>query len=82
MNFKVKINKIENENKVKAFANVTFDDCFVVTGIRIIDGEKGEFVSMPNRKNKSGEYNDICFPVTAEFRQELFDKILDEYKKS
>lgn len=82
MNYKIKINKLSGDNKLKAFANVTFDDCFAVTGIKIINGSKGDFVAMPNRENKNGEYEDICFPVTAEFRKELFDAILEEYKNA
>lgn len=60
-------------------ASVTLEDVFVVTGIRIMDGKKGLFVSMPSRKNKEGDYQDICFPVTADFREYLHEKVLQEY---
>lgn len=82
MKYKIKINKISGNNSLKAFANVTFDDCFVVTGIKVVTDKNGDFVAMPNRENKNGEYEDICFPVTAEFRKELFDAILEEYNKA
>ena len=32
--------KGENELKLKAYADVTFDECFVIHGLKIIDGQK------------------------------------------
>lgn len=71
-------------SKTVALATVTIDDCLVLTGLRIVKGKKGMFVSMPQRKlskpDKNGnEYADIFFPVTHEFREELKNAVLDEY---
>lgn len=73
-------------SKTVALATVTVDDCLVLTGLRIVKGKKGMFVSMPHRKlskpDKNGnEYADIFFPVTYDFREELNNAILDEYDK-
>lgn len=73
-------------SKTVALATVTIDDCLVLTGLRIVKGKKGMFVSMPQRKlskpDKNGnEYADIFFPVTHDFREELNNAILDEYDK-
>ena len=38
------------EDKLKAFCSVTFDNCFVVRDIRVIEGSKGLFIAMPSRK--------------------------------
>ena len=76
----VSIKKMEKDN-FKGFADVTFDDCFVVKGIRILDGKKGLFVAMPSEySEKDDEYYDRCFPITKEFREELTDAILDGYE--
>jgi len=76
----VKINKTLNgDGNLKGIASVNFDDCFAVTGIRIIDSQKGLFVSMPNRKVSDTEYKDICFPVNKEFREELNNAVLNAY---
>ena len=40
------------DKKLRAFATVTFDDCFVVRDIKIIEGNKGYFVAMPSRRVK------------------------------
>ena len=63
----------------KAMVTVEFDGCFVVSGLKIIEGQKGAFVSMPNRKLSDGTYKDTCFPITKEFREELIKAILDKY---
>jgi len=76
----VKINKTFNgEGNLRGIASVNFDDCFAVTGIRIIDSKKGLFVSMPNRKVGDSEYKDICFPVNKEYREELNAAVLNAY---
>lgn len=36
--------------RLKAFCSITFDDCFVVRDLKIIEGANGPFVAMPSRK--------------------------------
>lgn len=43
-----------SERRLKAYATLTFEDCFVVRNIKIIDGKSGLFVAMPSRKPKVG----------------------------
>ena len=76
----------DSNSKTVALATVTISDCLVLTGLKIVKGKKGMFVSMPQRKlskpDKNGnEYADIFFPVTHDFREELNNAILDEYDK-
>ena len=77
----VKITPSNKEGNLLAFANVTLGGCFAVTGIRVMDSEKGVFVAMPDRKNSKGEYHDVCFPTTSEMRQVLHTAVLGEYQK-
>ena len=77
----------DSTSKVVALATVTIADCLVLTGLRVVKGNKGMFVSMPQRKlskpDKNGnEYADIFFPVTHDFREELTNAVLDEYDKT
>lgn len=41
------------DKKLKAYATVTFDDCFVVRNIKVIESASGFFVAMPSRKAKT-----------------------------
>lgn len=40
----------ESDDRLRAFCSITFDDCFVVRDLKIIDGNNGPFVAMPSRK--------------------------------
>ena len=71
----------KEDSKVKAFASVTLDKAICITGIRIIDGSKGLFISFPQQKGSDEEYHDVVFPVTKEAREGFSKKILDAYKK-
>lgn len=76
----VRIHKLEgNDSKLKGFANVTLDECFVIHGIRIIEDEGKMFLSMPSRKVSDGNYEDIAHPINAETRKMFEDKIFAEY---
>lgn len=73
--------KNENELKLKSYADVTFDECFVIHGLKIIDGQKGMFVAMPSRKMPDGEYKDIAHPITPELRKEITDSVIARYNE-
>lgn len=82
MDIQVKVNVLVNsENKVKAMASVTFDNVFMVTGIKVVEGQNGVFIAMPQRKTASGEYKDVCFPLTADFRKAISGEIIEAYNK-
>ena len=47
----VRIKLMEDPHeRLQAFCSVTFDSCFVVRDLKIIQGTKGSFVAMPSRK--------------------------------
>lgn len=75
----VRIRKAETEGRLKAYATVTFDDCFVLHNMKLIEGEKGIFIAMPSRKTKGGVYKDVAHPITTEFRAALQEKVLAAY---
>ena len=71
------------KNNLKGFATVTLDDELVLTGIKIVKGNKGLFLGMPSSYWESDEqYHDIYFPVTAEFREELTEQVLEAYEEA
>ena len=71
----VKVIPVDDE-KLKAFVSIVFDQSFVVTDIKIINGPKGLFVSMPSKKRKDGTFKDIAHPLNNQMRQYLEDKVL------
>ena len=69
-----------NNDKLKAVASITIDDELVVHDIKIINGEKGYFLSMPSRKTSEGEFKDIVHPIKTEVREALKAQILKAYE--
>ncbi len=72
---------LRDEPKLKAFANITFDDSFVIRGLKIINGQKGFFVSMPSRKRTDGSFQDIVHPVCVNLRKHIEDKVLEAFDR-
>ena len=71
---------LRNEEKLKAFASITFDDSFVVRGLKVINGSQGYFVSMPSRKRKDGSYQDVAHPINNDMRKKIEDRVLDAFE--
>ena len=73
----------DSKSKIVGTAAVTIDDAFVVHDIKIIDGDKGLFISMPSRKIKDKDgnekYVDVAHPLNAAVREQLTKSILDTY---
>jgi stage V sporulation protein G len=74
----VKVFPIQEE-KLKAFVSIVFDQCFMVNDIKIIQGRDGLFISMPSRKKKNGEFKDVAHPLNNETRRIIEEKVLAEY---
>ena len=69
------------EDKLKAFVSVVFDQCFMVNDIKVIQGKDGLFLSMPSRRKKSGEFKDVAHPLNNEMRRRLEERVLGEYRQ-
>ncbi len=72
---------LRNDGKLKAFASITLDDCFVVRGLKVIEGNTGMFVAMPSRRRPDGTYQDIAHPINNEMRDALEHQVLGEYSR-
>ena len=77
----IRIRRVGADGKLKAYVTVTFDDCFVVHNIKVIEGKNGAFIAMPSRKTKTGEYKDVAHPINSDFRSKLQSDILIAYEK-
>lgn len=82
MKVDVKIGSIRPESSVRAIASINLNDCFAIRNVKVVDSTKGLFVAMPSYKSGNGEYKDICFPVTAAFRQQLNDAVINAYHQA
>ena len=67
--------------KMRAVASVTFDGCFVVHDIKVIDGQNGTFVAMPSRKMAENDFRDIAHPLNQFTRDMIREAVLDAYDR-
>ncbi|MCL4380441.1 septation regulator SpoVG [Candidatus Dependentiae bacterium] len=78
----VKVYPVEEGGRLKAYATLVFDDCFIVRDLKVIEGDNDLFVSMPSRRRKDGTFRDIVHPLNTQMREDLESQVLGEYKKS
>lgn len=87
MKFEASSHPLSREDKMRGIASLYIEDAFVVKNITIIEGDKGLFVSNPTIKTKKTDsednpiYRDVCYPITAEARETIYGKILDDYNE-
>lgn len=79
----IRVRKVNSVGgKMKAVVSITFDDCFVVHDIKVIEGQDKLFIAMPSRKTPDGEFKDIAHPINISTREELEQKILAKYEEA
>jgi stage V sporulation protein G len=78
----VKVYPAKENGKLKAYATVVFDDSFIVRDLKIIQGNKGLFVSMPSRRRKDGSYRDIAHPINPDMRRLIEESVLKEFNNT
>ena len=77
----VKVFLAREEGRLKAYATIVFDNSFIIRYLKVIEGNKGLFVSMPSRKRKDGTFRDLVHPLNAETRQMIEDTIVKEFNR-
>jgi len=77
----VKVYPVTDDEKLKGYATIVFDACFVVRDLKIIHGNSGLFVAMPSKKKKDGTYRDTAHPLNNETRQRIEEAVLGEYER-
>ena len=76
----VRLHRFESDSKTKAFVDIAIGD-FVVKGVRVVKGQKGLFLAMPQEKAKDGKWYNSFFPVTKEARESLSSVVLAAYQE-
>jgi len=76
----VKVFPVEEE-KLKAYATITFDNCFIVRDLKVISGNKGFFIAMPSKKRKDGTFRDVAHPLNSETRKMIEEAVLKVYEQ-
>jgi stage V sporulation protein G len=77
----IKVYPVKDSGRLKAYATMVFDSCFIIRDLKVIEGDKGLFVSMPSRRRKDG-FRDIVHPLNSGTRTEIENRIITEYERT
>ena len=87
LQFKVSVVPYERQSgNVRGIGRIYFNDNFVINNVSVLQGKENLFVAMPSYKTKQKEeqgkavYQDVCYPVTKEFREVLYGAIVDAHQ--
>ena len=74
-----RIHKLDGSGATKAFCDLSVLDSFVVKGLRVVEGEKGLFVSMPSEAGKDGKWYSTVIPLKREVKDAIDKLVLEAY---
>ncbi len=77
----VKVTALKEKGNTLAIASVVISNFLKVDKIKVMNGSKGPFISMPSYKNAAGEFKDLAYPITAEARKSLNELVLAKYNE-
>jgi stage V sporulation protein G len=74
-----RLHKLDGAGSTKAFCDLSILDSFVIKGLRVVEGEKGLFVSMPREEGRDGKWYNTVIPLKREVRDEIEKLVLEAY---
>ncbi len=83
-----RIHRFEGEGPLKAFADVSvgvgvnnYSPLLLIKGVRVVGGNKGVFVSMPQERGKDGKWYDQVQLLDDSFKHQMTEAVLEAYAK-
>ena len=73
--------KFDGDGTLKAFCDLAIGETFLVRGVRVVEGKKGLFVSMPREQGKDTKWYDIVRAMTKEAQVEVSRVVLEAYHR-
>lgn len=78
----VKVYPAKENGRLKSYATIVLDNSFIVRDLKVIEGTRGLFVSMPSRRKKDGTFRDVVHPLNSETRKKIEEAIVKEYERA
>ena len=80
LHFKVdRIHRLPDNGSMKAFVDLSINDVVVIKGLRVVQGQKGLFVSMPQEQGKDKKWYDTIRCLRQNVRDEISEKVMEAY---
>lgn len=80
----VRLKKVNDDKfgKLRAYADITLEECLVIHGLKLMQGENGFFVAMPSRKMFNNEFKDIVHPISSDLRRNITEAVVEKYNST
>jgi len=75
----IKIHRLSGDGHVKAFVDIGVNEVFLIKGLRVIEGKKGLFVSMPVEQGKDEKWYERVRCLNEDIRSLITQKVLEAY---
>ncbi len=75
----IKIHRLTQDSRVKAFVDLGINDALLIKGLRIVQGKKGLFVSMPVEQGKNERWYERVRCLNQDIRSLIAQKVLEAY---
>lgn len=80
MKIEVKVYKTyDSSSKMKSMCNVKIDDMVSINGVKLIQGNNGYFIGMPQYTDKNGKYHNHCYLVSKEAKEKVRETVINSY---
>ncbi len=77
-----RIYKLSSGKSLKAFADINVNDALLIKGVRVMDGKRGIFVTMPREQStKDKKWYDTVRCLTKEVKDAISGKVLEAYNE-
>ncbi|OGX36553.1 MAG: hypothetical protein A3C36_06020 [Omnitrophica WOR_2 bacterium RIFCSPHIGHO2_02_FULL_52_10] len=73
--------RFDTDRPLKAFADIIVNDALLIKGIRLLEGKKGLFVSMPQEQAKDKKWYESVRCLTQDVREQISEAVLAAYKE-
>ncbi len=78
----MKVHHLPDGNRVKAFVDVGINDAILIKGLRVVEGKKGLFVSMPQEQGKDSKWYDRVRCLNKPTQQQIEHAVLTAYTQN
>jgi len=75
----IKIHRLTQDSRVKAFVDLGINDALMVKGVRVVQGKNGLFVSMPTEQGKNERWYERVRCMNKDVRSLIAQKVLEAY---
>ena len=77
----IKIHRLPQDSRVKAFVDLGINDLLLIKGVRIVKGKNGLFVSMPVEQGKDEKWYERVRCLNQDIRTLISQKVLEAYNE-